>query len=166
MKPETLWPSIRTPGDLASYMLRHIHHHGSSLIPQPLIDAFGGHVRSIGTQAGGTAGWEFRITGSYTTGSQSYDRCGTVAVTSLGINVYDEDDRQIYWVDCRPAGDATHRDMHYHQAGWARSHRIYAWKEPDRFWKYVSSWQSPEFTTVLEENKGNEDCLYDLDGGC
>lgn len=166
MKPDALKQVIDTPGDLASYMLRRFHYHGSAYIPQPLIDLFGGHLRGVGTYTGETAGIEFQIVGSYTEGSQAYNASGTLAVNNFGLRLSDLNGDRYYWVDYQPGGDSIHNDMHYHEPDWSRNQRVYASKESVRFWQYISRWQSPGFTSFLEKNEGNENCLYDLDGGC
>jgi len=160
MQNETLWPPILTTGDIASHMLRCMTFHGTASIPQPLIDRFGGTLRAEGTHASEGSGWGFRVTGSYINGSAAYESCGTLSVSSFGLNLYGEDNQKYYWVDFIPEGDDDHREMHYHEPSWNKGSRVYSSRNPIEFWESIEKWQSPEYTRFLRANRGNEENLF------
>jgi len=161
--PDTIWPPIERPGDLASYMLRHMTYHGTATVPQRLIDRFGGFQNGLGTHMGSSYRWSFKLVGQYSEGPPGYNQCGTVIVDSFGLRLTDEHDRKLWWVDFQSDGDMNHREMHYHEAGWEGGMRVYSSRDKASFWSNISKWQSPAFTEFLQEYQGQESKLFDIE---
>ena len=164
---ESMLQPIETPADLASYMLRHMSIYGTATIPQMLLDRFNGFQTGlgtfIGTQSGSGYNLQFRLTGQYSDGYSGYNQQGTVQVDSFGLRLTDDSGQKLWWVDFKSDGDLQHREMHYHEAGWDRGMRVYSSQDSASFWSNISKWQSQAFTGFLEEYKGQEIRLFDLD---